>query len=365
MRWAVFALFAFWTVVAKGAEADDRSIKAKDQSHPERHVSLVVAADEATGADFEYRLGELVHRLDVSLTATHVSAIDPHAIVFGPVDSAMIRVWIDASHSELAVVYLEDQRRGHLLVRKIELLDGIDEIAREQIGQIVRASVEALLSGGTIGISRAEAASALGLSPPMEQVGLPTTTTPATAATSRSRMTFGTGYAASLFTGHDLTTGPAARFTFSRVAGSSSFGGALAFEYRLPVMAATSPIELRLHGWSARLLACMGRSFSDRLAWQLGLGGGVDATYPEPRSVRGSEVRLLSPAASLSPALRAEVGLELALWRRLHAAVALTGDWDLAPRDYVVREDGDRSIIAHPLAVRPGLVVRIAADLSR
>ena len=51
-------------------------------------------------------------------------------------------------------------------MRNLELADGLDEVGREQLGHIVETSVEALVEGGQIGVTRVEAIEQLGVEPP-------------------------------------------------------------------------------------------------------------------------------------------------------------------------------------------------------
>lgn len=370
MRTIALVLYAFWTLTAKDAHADSGSIGIDDITESARRVTLVVAGDGDTGTTLESRLGELAHRLDVSLTAKRVSAIDPHEIIFGPSDGAMARVWIDASREDVAVVYLSDRTGGRVLLRRVDLAGGVDEVAREQIGQIVRASVEALLSGATIGLTRDEAADALGLPqpapPPTEAPALSAEATPASSGAARARLTLGAGYAASLLTAHQIASGPVVTLSLARAAEPWSFGGTLAFDYRLPRTVAQEPLELRVQGGSLHVLAFANRSLSDRFALGLALGGGLDGAYAAPKGATDARgVTVFADDASVTPALRAEASLELSLSPRTRAALAFTADWDLAPRDYVVRHEGGTSLLAQPLALRPGLALRIAGDLVR
>ena len=109
---------------------------------------------EPTRALVEDLLGDVQANLDLAVAPE----IDPRVVLFPDVvQPAAARVFIDLAEDHAPVLFVIDGEYERVLARRIEVETGLDEAAREQIAQIVRASIEALLAGAVIGVTFEEA----------------------------------------------------------------------------------------------------------------------------------------------------------------------------------------------------------------
>lgn len=65
------------------------------------------------------------------------------------------RCWIDLSVAGRASLYFADRASERFLVRELPLLNGLSELEKETLAQIVEMSIEALIDDATSGLSRA------------------------------------------------------------------------------------------------------------------------------------------------------------------------------------------------------------------
>ena len=150
-------------------------------------------------------------------------------------------VWIVMQHPQLVRLVFADPRTQRFLVRDIPLTQGLDELGRESVAQVVESSTLALLQG-SVGLSRAEVQTALGpslsrsIEPPRSSSpwrAYPPTPAAAEAASSRWRARLGVSYQASL-TGKDfgLEHGPGIAAGLEYLRPTDSFIALGAFEWR-------------------------------------------------------------------------------------------------------------------------------------
>jgi hypothetical protein len=133
-------------------------------------VSLVLDENQAPllGALLEEYLGTL----GAPIVLARTDALDL-ATILGPGDEApapaLARIWI-RPQGERVSIFIADPAWTRIYIRHLELPNGLDEVAREEVAMLVMVNVESLLAGGTIGVHASEAADMLGveLEPPPE-----------------------------------------------------------------------------------------------------------------------------------------------------------------------------------------------------
>jgi hypothetical protein len=127
-------------------------------------VHVVVVGPAEARASTAALVRELLSEIDARVELEERDELDVREVVWPDSDApASARVWIDLTDSRGAVVYIADRHWERILVRTVPFSGGIDVAAREEVAQIVRASVEALLAGAQIGLSRRDAAAQLGV----------------------------------------------------------------------------------------------------------------------------------------------------------------------------------------------------------
>ena len=98
---------------------------------------------------------------------TRGDRFDPEEVFRSDAGQAgVVRVFVDLRAGREARLTLADARSDRFVVRRVPLANGLDELGREQIGQILRFAMIALRAGDRQTLSRAEARAALADLPP-------------------------------------------------------------------------------------------------------------------------------------------------------------------------------------------------------
>lgn len=336
-------------------------------------VPIAIAADSSNYERVSQVLNELLGRLGVTPEIRSVAKVDPVEVVTPPAtpDPALARVFIDAIERDAAIVYIVDTRWERILVRRVPLLAGLDEVVREEIGHIVESSVEALRAGGQIGVSRAEASEALGVPPTPEKrlerepVARPVTAkrTPKRSARKKERgliLDLGVGWEASLWTSDQLRHGPLARIGL----GSELLGGSLGAQYRLPLSKNAEPIGLRQESGAVRALAFLRPALASDLRARVELGVGLDVERVEPRITEDGATSVSDAKTRAAFVGRLGAGLEVLAFGESWLSGIFALEIDPSPDDYAIRRGSRTETVAEPLYVRPGFSLILTTPLA-
>ena len=374
LRQLAFCAAALFAGYPHSASADAPVVAASGAAR----VEVTLAADAEAEHLLAPVLSELVERLSLELSLRTVDAIDPFSIV-NPASApapALARVFIDAKRGDLALLYLVDAPWQRVLVRRVPLAHGLDEVAREELAHIVESSVQAMAAGGQIGITRAEASTDLGVpivrneptvtpevgvgAKPVANAAQPLPPDVAklpdqARALSRPRkleLRVGAGWGFASWTPDLPVHGPELRLDLS--AGRRlSWGGALSAQYRLRRELRAEPAGVASEGLGLRLLARMRYRSEPRLGFVAEAGGGLDYEHFEPISGNTPAVHLDERASRASLVLASKLGIEALLFGRTWLSLTCGAELDLAPDDYVVVHAGRIVPVAEPLRLRP------------
>jgi hypothetical protein len=356
---------------------------------PRPRVEVAVAAPPDAETELVSVLAELLGRLQVELELRRESAIAPASVVTPPPapTAALARVFIDATRADVAVLYLVDASWQRVLVRRLPLEHGLDEVAREQLAHIVEAAIQSLAAGGQIGVSRAEASAELGLpSPLVEDVTPPGDGEPRAPATSapepapasrRSRAAVprgaaeasrwkaraGLGWGLAPWTAETLVQGPELSLRLGVGRGRLSGGGGLGLQYRLRREVRSELAGMVIEGLALRVLAHARYALEPGFAVLASLGGGFDRETFQPRSGRASSIALGPSGTRASAVAALRLGMEVRMSGPVWLGADAGAELDLAPDDYVVLQGGRFVPIAEPLRVRPTFSVLVSVAL--
>lgn len=316
------------------------------------------AASAAHAQDVELRYGgpedaraflgptieELLAPIAVVRDEGRVDAIDPRTVVYAPEDPApaLARVWIERGRDRVTI-FLADATWERILVRHVPAIE-LDEAAREQVAQIVRAAVEALLEGARIGMTREEAREALDLPPPPPPPEDPSLPPPP--AGLRATGDVALGYLGQLFADetfrHAVALALALRLGDGSVrpvigAGadfwptSSSYGAGLRLDLRTWTLRAEGGVDIEpIEGTIVR--ACAGIA--------------LDITSVEPRAIDGSATRIANAYDALGPLLFVRAAIVQRIWDWIGVSGGVVIDLDPIDTRYVVRtRDGDATVL--------------------
>jgi hypothetical protein len=337
-------------------------------------VAIAIAADSANVERVSQVLKELLGRLGVSSEIRAVAKVDPVAVVTPPSEpeQALARVFIDASGDDAAIVYIVDTRWERILVRRVPLSAGVDEVVREEIGHIVESSVEALRAGGQIGVSREEASEALGVPPTPEK---PAQREPVARPVERRRaplapknekkppgliLDLGVGWEAALWTRDQLRHGPLVRIGF----GSALLGGSLVAQYRIPLSKDAEPIGLRQESGALRALAFFRPALASDLHARIEVGAGLDVERVEPRITEDGATSVSDAKTRAAFVGRVGAGLDVLAFGESWLSGIFALEIDPSPDDYAIRRGSRTETVAKPLYVRPGFSLILTTPLA-
>jgi len=357
---------AGWTAQARAATVEITVAAGPDCAPPLRAVMAEQLADLATSVTFS-----CVGRADEE---------EPFRATLATAGG--VRLWLDASLPAEARLTVRGSG-DRFFVRRVPLAAGLDEVGREEIGQIVRSAVQAVLAGQRETLSRAEARVAVASWParatPVQPPRPPPSETasfdrPSASPSSRrgadrdkptGRHGLDLGAAATLraFSSAIPIVGEVA--VVAAVSGPS--GGSLWLEgaYRFPARDLTPPIGLAIRALAFRGgLAVSSRAHGGRIAFRAGVGAGVERTSFSPQPAGGA-VELAPGESFLVVTGRALAGTELRA--AAHLRVGLIAFCDVQTKDvhYDFRTtDGTAHRVLTPFRLQPGITLSVSGELE-
>jgi hypothetical protein len=126
-------------------------------------VLVAATTDEAQMERLEAAVQEAALAIQLHVVATRVARIDPAAVLTGGVSGTGVsnptlpvaRLWIDAARGSPATLYLTDGPRRRFYIRQVPLERGVlDRVSLESVALILGSSLDALVAGREIGVSR-------------------------------------------------------------------------------------------------------------------------------------------------------------------------------------------------------------------
>lgn len=319
---------------------------------------VVLIGPAADGAELGDVLSELLERQRIRPEIVLEERFDPGSLLSEGEADSRVWVFIVLRGEHQARLYFRGPLGKRFLLREVALKNGLDEVGRELIAQIVETSSVALLHS-TAGITRDEAKASLAKqgteheTPPAPAVKPKPaephpSSAPPLAAVVAARGVLVWNHDGGPAVGAGAETGLGTRF------GKSFVGRArLVFEYRAPQTIKTP--ELDASFGSVALRAGIDGGFAaGPHAFLLGLGAGVDFDRVSTDAVH-------DPALSLSPesndvigALRGELRYEVTVGS-LWLATSVLADFATAHTHYDIARPSGTSRLAELWLVRPGI----------
>lgn len=332
---------------------------------------METAVSGAAGELTEEQLRELELVIQDSLSGVPaqvqpatLAPLGTEQLLASPFKGLRARVWVVAklSHFDL---YVADTQQFRVLIRRLDANERSLAVRNEELSQVLRAVVSALLEGGMIGVSYpvpTEVVQLESAEPP-----LPPAKPPAKKEQPKKPALHDEEATVQLI--------PALRYE----AVGYSDQQPILNRYGVAVLAAAAPRKLEWGGnfvllfapsaldtneVSARLDSLLGRALVDLRPrwqglwrWQLGLGGGIETVFIAP-TTSSSSGDATEPRVAVFGHIHAEAGLE---WRlsRTRIGVNLFADVSLTDIDYVIDLDGSAQSVLNPWPVNPGLGLQI------
>jgi hypothetical protein len=345
------------------ARADTPPIK-----DPSRKVEVISAGRGEDAQPLEGVLRELLARIEVTASFTRAAEIDARDRLSRRTDAggAIAHVWIDLRRPDGVLLYIADKGLDRVLVRRVPLTHGVDEVVREELAYIVEATVDALLQGGQIGVAvdrtsfaATEARSEPASPPPPRPVPSSPAELPGTSA-----LALAAGYEAQAWaSGQELSHGPRVLVELRAGSGDARPGLSLSGQLRFPKTIEGSPIGLRLREEAVRLCITLDVALAHGWAFRWLLGGGADIVHTTPVAFGPQAASTDAPGTAADPVARALAAVvhEFADGKRL--AVGAAAEFDLLDTQYYVERGAARDVVLHPWRMRPSVVIELSLDV--
>jgi hypothetical protein len=329
---------------------------AADARSPHRRVELVVAPPPRTEEmqPFEAALRNVLAPNSLGLASVRKETITPEDVALAttaaPEDAAAIvaRVYVDFSAPGHAVLFLIDPRRGRVHVRRVTMDHGFDAVARESALFVIEESIDAILEGREIGVSREEYQRSLSAPAPAPAVpGPPSAPSPPPPTAAGTRLLLAGGYDGVAQGSGAYQHGATARIAARRARVQISVAARVA----APVSIAGDGVQARLWAGGAGVSGAARLISIGNFSVSAGLGGGLDLTRVAP-TVTAPDLQSAAAFWAPSPLLRTFVEIER-LFGDISLALALGAEiHPLAERYTVKTGDATRDVFV-PRRLRP------------
>ncbi len=270
----------------------------------------------------------------------------------------LARIWVRSS-AEFLDIYVADNGRGRVFIRRLQGQGRPPAVRYEELTQVIRAAIQAMLEGGVIGVTFEQAKLSEKPEVPLVQ---DSSMAPAQADNPTSKEVAPKLTPHLLYEVFAFAKEMPIRQRFGLDALLALEGGG--FEWGLSGGVLYSPASYHDEALKGRLDTLYGRLVLDMRPpsagswrWHVGVGGGTEVVFLNPQSAADT----LVPAESrilFFGALRAELGLE---WRvsRLIFGTSLFADVALSDVNYVADEGSGPESQLDPWPINPGLGLQL------
>jgi hypothetical protein len=337
-------------------------------------VAITVITDDGCAAQLQAVIAEQLAGLATAVTWRCAGRPDEDEPFQAAAASAGgVQLWIDVSRAGEARLTVRDHE-DRFVVRRLPLASGLDEVGREEIGQIVRSAVLAVLASPSETLTRAEARAAVSSwpAPPAPTrpektavqdrgrsgAAAPPRSTPAALAGSRTTLDVGAAAALRAFSGKIPVVGEIG--IVASVGGSWPLSLWAEAAYRIPATELEPTVGVEVRALSLRGGLAVSSRRSGRVGFRAGAGGGIERTSFSPKAT-GGQVDLAPGGSFLVFTGRALVGIELRA--AAHLGVGLTAFCDAETTNVhydLHAPDGTAHSVLTPFRLQPGITLSVS-----
>ena len=311
-------------------------------------VDLIIGASTKETQLLEPALREMLAAKGLEVATTRKAAVtaqDVAAAIAPPQEASppVARALLDFTVPGEATLFLIDPRRGRVHVRRMALTHGVDAVARAGVRLIVEQSIDAILEGREIGVTREEFQRSVAPPP----VPVPIAPAAAPPPPSEAQLQLAGGYeGVALGSGelqHNAKIVFAVRFTRFRLAAAARVAA--------PVSIAGDGVAARLSSGGVSVSGAARLLSVDKFQVSAGLGAGLDVTRVEP-TVTTPDLQPASAFWASGPSLLAFAEIER-VFGRISVAIAAGAETHLLSERYTVRTSSETRDIFVPRRIRP------------
>ena len=347
-------------------------------------VEIAIVAPEKCPADLRERIAQQIAGLTEPVEWSCLPRFDQEdpfqPLAAGP----RLRFWIDLTPETEARLTLRDGRSDRFLVRRVPLPRGLDEIGREELGQIVRSALLAMGAGTEETLTRAQARAEIARwpRPPAPPLATAPAAPPASARTPPPAAASAPPLKTAPVDGRQSTRPPLISLDFAGAFGAARafapsipvvaeiglggeivhpgpFGGWVEAGYQLPARYAATPLGVELSALAFRAGFRASRRLGSAMEGRLGAGGGLTRMSFAPQGT--AAVAAVAPPATF---WYGTARILAALERRLstHVVAGVTAFVDVVGSNVhydVAQPDGTTRRVLVPYRFQPGLALEI------
>jgi len=355
-------LVLLWSRASLAAEAD---VDVDAGAEPRDQVALTSAPASDALASFETALADSLAARGLTLVRArkdHITSDDVVALADAPptpgAPRVVARVWLDVAAAHELTLSMTDGARRRVFVRRMPLQHGFDAVARESVLFVVESSLEAMLAGQAIGVSREDYRRDLEATrAPAPAVVEAPAAGPAAVTPSPTIAIAGIGYGATALGAGVAAHGPHVALEYW----SHRLRLGAGFHADVPVRVGDAGAGARLSTAGARLSVAARLLSHGGLALIAGGGAGYDATRVQP-SVTAAELLPTATFWAGGASLRGFVELDGSVGRFVLALAAGADVHPIAERYLVNDASGTREVFV-PLRVRPTATLTLGIRL--
>jgi hypothetical protein len=331
-------------------------------------VKVVVAGSDSSFGAITKSLTESLSFIAVPPQFERAASVDPHSVSENrtPVESLFAYLWIDAVSAREVTLYITDSAAERVFVRRMNLDHGLDTVATEALAFVAQSSLEALLAGKTIGMTRDDYEHSLEVASPRpvpEPVPKQATTPTPHANDAElqnlrlSGWQFWAGYELQGWDGSTVRHEAALGVEYERW--RFRFGVDLYGTWPIQFHSGESGAELFSGG--VRLVVSRPLALSHQLRLVPGLGFAIELTRIRPE-LSSPDAQPASAYFAVDPTVRAVLGIERSFGRWSLRGI-LGVDLEPRPVRYVVTRQAATEVVRTPWRERPFAAIVVAARL--
>lgn len=329
-------------------------------------VKIVVAGSDHSFAAIAKSLTESLSFIAVAPQFERVASVDPRSVAENqpPAQTLLAHLWIDAATDREVTLYITDAATLRVFVRRITLDHGLDAVAVEGLAFVAQSSLEALLAGKLIGMTRDDYEHSLDAAAPRTAAHAPVAEKPALSppdlkSTTRPLAPTSHWHPSA---GYELQGWNRATIRHEADLGIVHERWTLRLGMNL---FATWPIQIHsgesgasLFSSGARLGVSRPLSPTSRLRLVPGLGFAVEVTRIRPE-LSAANAQPASTYFALDPTMRADLDIERS-WGRWSLRGIVGADFAIRPVQYVITRQTATETVATPWRVRPFAGIAVA-----
>jgi len=326
-----------------------------------RQVDLIIGATASDMKLVEPPIREMLAAKGLAVTTARKAAVttqDVAAAIAPPPEATttptLARVLLDFTVPGQATLLLIDPRRGRVYARRMDLANDLDAVARASVRFVVEQSIDAILEGREIGVSREEFQRGVAPPPVQEQPQPPPAPAPSPSpAPATTQVLLAAGYEGVAMGAGEYQH--AARISVAARRSQLQLAGAV--RLAAPTTIAGDGAQARL--WAAGVSAsAAGRlPIAEHLSIVGGLGIGLDVTRVEPTVTMPD----LQPAGAFwarGPWLQPFAQLER-VFGQIAVAVAIGAEIHPLAERYTVETATETRDVFVPRRVRPAAALLV------